>query len=89
MADDALQYHVWRVLNLDHKWGEDCQETSVLVAFYGKNGTRYEDPRVVDMIDDTSPPKANTMDRFLRVLRSVDDSFNEDAFRRQAVPMLT
>jgi hypothetical protein len=70
------------VLKLKPKWGGECQETSVLVAFYGKNGTRYEDSRVVDMIDDTSLPKANAMDRFLRVLRGVDESFNEDALRR-------
>lgn len=89
LADDAPQYHVWSVLKLDRKWGEECQETSALVAFYGKSGSRYEDSRVVDMIDDTSPPKENAMDRFLRVLRSVDDSFTQDSLRRPFVPMVT
>ncbi|KAG8214023.1 hypothetical protein J3R82DRAFT_10778 [Butyriboletus roseoflavus] len=46
--------HVWRVLKLDTKWGKECEETLVLVMFYGKNGSRYEDSRVVDMINDTS-----------------------------------
>ncbi|KAF8557587.1 hypothetical protein OG21DRAFT_1505085 [Imleria badia] len=83
------RYHIWRVLKLDRKWGEECEETLLLVAFYGKNGSRYEDARVVDMINDMSPPRANTMDKFLLFLRSVDESFTRDALRGQFVPMPT
>ena len=87
LTDDVIQYHVWRVLRVDPQWGEDCQETSLLAGYYGKNGSRYEDSRVVDMINDTSPPRANTVDRFLRFLRHVDHCFTQDAFRGQSVPI--
>ena len=88
LAEDVIQYHVWRALRVDPQWGEDCQETSLLVGYYGKNGSRYEDSRVVDMINDTSQaPRTNTMDRFLRFLRHVDDCFTQDAFRKQSVPI--
>lgn len=59
----------------------------MFVGFYGKNGSRYEDSRVVDMINDTSPPKTNTMDKFLRLLRSVDEAFTQDALSGQFMPM--
>ncbi|KAF9227261.1 hypothetical protein BS17DRAFT_775202 [Gyrodon lividus] len=71
--------HVWRVLKLDANWGMACQETLSLVAYYGKHGSRYEDSRVVDMINDASAPKPKTMERFSRLLRSVDESFTEEA----------
>ena len=34
LADDVIQYHVWRALRVDPQWGEDCQETSLLVGYY-------------------------------------------------------
>ncbi|KAF8842999.1 hypothetical protein BDN67DRAFT_964880 [Paxillus ammoniavirescens] len=78
--------HVWRVLKLDANWGAKCQETLSLVTYYGKNGSRYEDSRVVDMINDTSAPKTKTMERFFRLLRNVDENFNEEALGGQ-IPM--
>ncbi|KAI9569747.1 hypothetical protein HD554DRAFT_1978936, partial [Boletus coccyginus] len=69
------KHHVWRVLKLDTVWGEQCEETLTLLAYYGKNGTRYEDSRVLDMINDTSPPKPNAMYKFLCFLRSVEEDF--------------
>lgn len=89
LADDTPQQHVWRVLNLDTEWGEECRETLGLVRFYGKNGSQYEDSRVVDMINDISPPRANTMDKFLRFLRGVDESFTRDILNGQFAPMPT
>lgn len=89
MTDGLWQQHVWRVLKLDTKWGEECRETLGLVRFYGKNGSRYEDSRVVDMINDILPPKANTIDKFLRFLRIVDESFARDMFDGQFVQMPT
>ncbi|KAG6375451.1 hypothetical protein JVT61DRAFT_3009 [Boletus reticuloceps] len=83
------KHHVWRVLNLDPNWGEECQAVSLLVGFYGDNGSRYEDSRVVDMINDASLPKANTMERFLRLLRHVDEGFTRDAIHGEFEPMST
>lgn len=74
---------MWRVLKLNAAWGEECQETLVLLGYYGKNGSRYEDSRIMEMINDTSPPKAHTMSRFLRFLRSVDESFAQEALSGQ------
>ncbi|KAF9237522.1 hypothetical protein BU15DRAFT_48632 [Melanogaster broomeanus] len=80
--------HVWRVLKLDATWGTECQEILSRVAYYGKNGSRYEDSRVIDMVNDTSPPKAKTMERFSRLLRSVDENFTEEALGGQIpIPM--
>lgn len=58
----------------------------VLVGYYGENGSRYEDSRVVDMINDTLLPKANIMDKFLRLLWSVDDNFTQDTLGGQFMP---
>ncbi|KAH0827958.1 hypothetical protein J3R83DRAFT_3596 [Lanmaoa asiatica] len=88
-ADGVPQQHIWRVLKLDTKWGEECQETLTLVTFYGRNGSRYEDSRVTDMINDTSPPRVNTMDKFLRFLRGVDENFTQDTLSGHFVPMST
>lgn len=87
LADGVPQHHVWRVLKLDTVWGEECEETLTLLAYYGKNGTRYEDSRVLDMINDTSPPKPNAMYKFLCFLRSVDENFIEEAIREKFVRM--
>lgn len=74
------------MLKLDTEWGTRCEETLALIAFYGKNGSRYEDSRVVDMINDTSPPKANTMDKFFHFLHTVDESFTRDMLSGQFMP---
>ncbi|KIJ67882.1 hypothetical protein HYDPIDRAFT_25345 [Hydnomerulius pinastri MD-312] len=79
--------HVWRVLKLEPKWGAECQETISLIKFYGKNGSRYEDSRVVDMINDTATPKAKNIERFLRLLRNVDESFTQEAMGARVVPI--
>ncbi|KIK97365.1 hypothetical protein PAXRUDRAFT_230135 [Paxillus rubicundulus Ve08.2h10] len=78
--------HVWRVFKLDANWGATCQETLSLVTYYGKNGSRYEDSRVVDHINDTSAPTARTLERFFRLLRNVDANYTEEALGGQ-IPM--
>lgn len=77
------------MLNVDHQWGEDCREALRLVGFYGENGVRCADSRVIDMINDTSPPEANTMERFLRFLRDVNERFTQDSLTGQLAPMST
>lgn len=74
-----------KALNLDSDWGQRCQDTLALVDFYGINGERYEDPRVIDMINDTGIPKPNIMDKFLRLLKAVDRTFTEEMLGEAAL----
>jgi len=62
---------------LDSDWDQKCQETLSLLAFYGSNGTRYEDSRVTDMIHDTST-RQDVMDDFLRLLKFANRTYTED-----------
>ncbi|KAH7888603.1 hypothetical protein F5I97DRAFT_2003561 [Phlebopus sp. FC_14] len=83
----VVKEHVWKVLKVDIKWGENCQETLSLVEFYGKNGTRYEDSRVIRMIEDTAPPKPKAMERFVRLLKNIDDDYVREAMGGREVPI--
>ncbi|KAH7925943.1 hypothetical protein BV22DRAFT_1064026 [Leucogyrophana mollusca] len=75
--------HVWRVLRLSPQWGAECQETLALVNFYGRNGTRYEDSRIVALMDSTEPPKEKAMKHFVKLLRSIDAGWVQDNTRAQ------
>lgn len=72
------QEHVWKILNLESPGGLDCQETLSLLRLYGLDGQRYEDSRVVDMINDTSNPTGKPYKRFLKLLRQVDLDWLKD-----------
>ena len=63
-----------RALDLDSAWGEKCVHTLTLLSLYGRGGTRYEDPRVIDMLEDIT----YNMPQFWRLLRLVDESYQED-----------
>ncbi|KAL4080354.1 hypothetical protein V8B97DRAFT_2020960 [Scleroderma yunnanense] len=76
--------HVLRALDLDSDWEQRCREILLLVTYYGNNGTRYEDSRVIDMINDTAVPKPNVMDKFLRLLKTVDRTFAEETLQQAA-----
>ncbi|KAI6046071.1 hypothetical protein EDC04DRAFT_1869523 [Pisolithus marmoratus] len=67
--------HVLRSLGLDSEWDKRCREILTLVSFYGNNGTRYEDPRVVDMMNSTAVPEPNVIDKFFGLLKSVHQTF--------------
>lgn len=74
-----------RILNLNSDWAQRCQDTLALVKFYGIDGTRYEDSRIVDMINSTAVPKPNVMDKFLELLHTVDCTFTEDTLGESAL----
>jgi hypothetical protein len=60
-------------------WGEACTETLKLVSLYGPGGSRLEDPRVADMIDE--PPVVTTgihMREFLKLLRQIDSEWDNN-----------
>ncbi|TFK81497.1 hypothetical protein K466DRAFT_578539 [Polyporus arcularius HHB13444] len=63
---------VMRAFNLPLAWGERCTETIVLTTMYGPGGTRGEDPRVVQMLDEKPAitPKM-TAEKYLTLLREV------------------
>ncbi|KAI6167558.1 hypothetical protein EDD17DRAFT_958206 [Pisolithus thermaeus] len=67
--------HILRSLGLDSEWDKRCQEILTLVSFYGKNGTRHEDSRVVDMMNSTVATEPNMIDRFFGLLKSVHQNF--------------
>ena len=63
-----------RALDLDSAWGKKCDDTLTLLSLYGSSGTRYKDPRVIDMLEDIT----YNMPQFWRLLRLVDESYQED-----------
>lgn len=70
--------HVLRSLGLDSEWDTRCQETMNLVSYYGKNGTRYQDPRVIDMMNDTAVADLKMIDKFLELLKTVHRTFTTE-----------
>jgi hypothetical protein len=58
--------------------GADCEETLSLLRLYGSDGQRYEDSRVVDMINDTTTPAGKPYKRFLKLLRQIDEDWLKD-----------
>ncbi|KIM64231.1 hypothetical protein SCLCIDRAFT_23585 [Scleroderma citrinum Foug A] len=69
--------HILKALGLNSDWGKKCHKTLVLLLWYGKDGTRYEDSRVVNMIQDPAPLQENSMDDLLKLLKFVDCTFTE------------
>ena len=63
---------VMRAFNLPLAWGDRCTETLVLTTLYGPEGTRGEDPRVLQMLDEKPAitPKM-TAEKYLTLLREV------------------
>ena len=64
-------------LGLDLIWAKNCHETLVLLAHYGNGGSRYEDPRVIDMVEDMTV-RPGSMARLLRLLKSIDHIYSEE-----------
>lgn len=63
---------------MDSPSGPDCEETLTLLALYGPGGSRYEDMRVLDMIEDKSTPKGELYKRFLNLLRVIHSDWLKD-----------
>ena len=64
-------------LDLDLIWAKSCHETLVLLAHYGNGGSRYEDPRVIDMVEDMTV-RPGSMARLLWLLKSIDHIYSEE-----------
>ncbi|KAJ8076563.1 hypothetical protein PM082_000986 [Marasmius tenuissimus] len=62
------------MVNDDPKIGDECKETLKLLDFYGPEGTRSQDPRVIQDLrnEETPASNANLPKRFLKLLRKVD-----------------
>ncbi|KAG7098659.1 hypothetical protein E1B28_000575 [Marasmius oreades] len=71
--------HILKALHLDEdpKFGDDCVETMNLLALYGPAGSRLQDPRVKDEMENTQEPEYNSkpIKKFLRLLRSIDEEW--------------
>ncbi|KIK28014.1 hypothetical protein PISMIDRAFT_7954 [Pisolithus microcarpus 441] len=76
--------HILRSLGLDAAWDKRWQEISTLVSFYGKNGTRYEDSRVVDVLNSAAVAEPNVIERFFGLLKSVHQTFTAEGTRNTA-----
>ncbi|KAG1716641.1 hypothetical protein ID866_519 [Astraeus odoratus] len=68
--------HILQALDLDPEWGERCLRTLGLLAHYGSDGNQYKDPRVIDMINDTTIPKPDVMEKFWELLETIHHTFN-------------
>ena len=64
-------------LGLDLIWAKSCHETLVLLAHYGNGGSRYENPRVIDMVEDMTV-HPGSMAWLLRLLKSIDRIYSEE-----------
>ena len=62
----------------DPRFPMDCAETLRLLRLYGPDGKRLQHPKVIEMMNDDSPPEYNAkpMKRFLRLLKEVDQQYN-------------
>ncbi|KAK7053356.1 hypothetical protein VNI00_003982 [Paramarasmius palmivorus] len=93
MADKIQMSHILDALHADTrnypKFGDECTETLKLLAFYGPEGTRKQDPRIKEMMQDRSEPEygAKPIKRFLHLLRKIDDEWNSEQRKQQDLSM--
>ena len=74
-----LQMHVMGVFNLPESWADMAQETLQLFAFYGPDGSEFEDRRIIDMMDETPPITGKIQaSKFLDRLRQLHREQNDD-----------
>lgn len=76
--------HILRSLGLDAVWDKRWREISALVSFYGKNGTRYEDSRVVNVLNSTAVAEPNMIERFFGLLKDAHQTFTAEGSRNTA-----
>lgn len=69
-----------RIEDEEKKYASNCTETLDLLTFYGKGGSRYENQRVVDLVNDQTRPAYNAkpIKRLLHLLREVDEQWRKD-----------
>ncbi|KAL1670023.1 hypothetical protein EV122DRAFT_224626, partial [Schizophyllum commune] len=71
--------HIMEALSIeDPRFPVDCAEVLRLLRLYGPDGKRLQHPKVIEMMNDDSPPEYNAkpMKRFLRLLKEVDQQYN-------------
>lgn len=65
-------------MDIEQSWLGDCIETLALLKLYGQDGKRYEDSRVVDLLQNvesiTGPPRAT----LLLILRGANIDWLKD-----------
>lgn len=61
------------------KFAADCSETLKLLALYGPDGSRLQDPTILEMVADSSNPKPDRkpIKILLHKLRAVDQEWNK------------
>ncbi|KAG6903023.1 hypothetical protein C0995_007456 [Termitomyces sp. Mi166 len=64
----------------DVRFSSDCVETLRLLDLYGENGRHYTDPRVIEMVKDTSTPEYNAkpIKRLLHLMQDIDKKWKEE-----------
>ncbi|KAG5648528.1 hypothetical protein DXG03_003139 [Asterophora parasitica] len=73
--------HITRALKIeDPNFATACLETLGLLDLYGPKGRHYEDPRVIEMMNDTSKPEYNAkpIKRLLHWMRDIDKKWKEE-----------
>ena len=69
---------------LDLIWAKNCHQALLLLAHYGNGGSRYEDPRVIDRVEDATV-RPGSMARLLRLLKSVDHIYSEERQEQRVI----
>ena len=62
---------------LDLIWAKNCHQALLLLAHYGNGGSRYEDPCVIDRVEDAMVCPGS-MAQLLWLLKSVDHIYSEE-----------
>ena len=50
----TMQSHICEAMEIEERWADEALDTLRLLELYGKDGRRYEDSRVYDLMDDKS-----------------------------------
>ena len=69
---------------LDLIWAKNCHQALLLLAHYGNGGSRYEDPCVIDRVEDATV-RPGSMARLLRLLKSVDHIYSEERQEQRVI----
>ncbi|KAG6832633.1 hypothetical protein H0H92_014469 [Tricholoma furcatifolium] len=73
--------HITQALRIeDPNFASACVETLSLLELYGEDGQRCQDPRVIELVKDTSAPEYNAkpIKRLLHLMRDIDKRWKED-----------
>ncbi|OCH88281.1 hypothetical protein OBBRIDRAFT_836733 [Obba rivulosa] len=71
--------HILTALGLKASWSDNCEEVMKLNTLYGAGGQRYEDPRVVAMLEETPPISTGMqVNKFLSLLREIHNRWTAE-----------